>query len=69
VERSPWATSHNSAYPYDAQVPLIWYGWKVKRDMIVRPVDMTDVAPTISSMMNIMSPNAATGKVIDELVK
>ena len=62
-------TSHNSAYPYDAQVPLIWYGWKVKRDMIVRPVDMTDVAPTISSMMNIMVPNAATGKVIDELVK
>jgi len=37
--------------------------------MIVRPVDMTDVAPTISSMMNIMPPNAATGKVIDELVK
>jgi len=62
-------TSHNSAYPYDAQVPLIWYGWKVKRDMIVRPIDMTDVAPTISTMMNIMVPNASTGKVIDELVK
>ena len=69
VERSQRATSHNSAYPYDAQVPLIWYGWKVKRDMIVRPIDMTDVAPTISSMMNIMPPNASTGKVIDELVK
>ena len=69
VERSQWATSHNSSYPYDVQVPLIWYGWKVKRDMIVRPVDMTDVAPTIASMMNIMPPNAATGKVIDELVK
>jgi predicted AlkP superfamily pyrophosphatase or phosphodiesterase len=69
VERSGRVTSHNSAYPYDAQVPLIWYGWKVKRDVIVRPVDMTDVAPTISAMMNIMVPNAATGKVIDELVK
>ena len=69
VEKSEWVTSHNSAYPYDAQVPLIWYGWKVKRDMIVRPVDMTDVAPTVSAMLNIMVPNAATGKVIDELVK
>jgi len=69
VEKSLRVTSHNSAYPYDAQVPLIWYGWKVKRDMIVRQVDMTDVAPTISSMMNIMPPNASTGKVIDELVK
>ena len=69
VEKSQWATSHNSAYLYDVQVPLIWYGWKVKRDMIVRPIDMTDVAPTISSMMNIIAPNAATGKVITELVK
>ncbi|MDR1172564.1 MAG: alkaline phosphatase family protein, partial [Bacteroidales bacterium] len=69
VEKNRQATSHNSAYLYDAQVPLIWYGWKVKRDMIVRPVDMTDVAPTISSMMNIIAPNAATGKVIAELVK
>jgi predicted AlkP superfamily pyrophosphatase or phosphodiesterase len=69
VERSQRVTSHNSAYPYDAQVPLIWYGWKVKRDMIVRPVDMTDIAPTISTMMNIIAPNAATGKVIGELLK
>jgi len=69
VERSQRATSHNSAYLYDAQVPLIWYGWKIKRDQIVRPVDMTDIAPTISTMMNIIAPNAATGKVIGELVK
>ena len=69
VERSPRVTSHNSAYPYDAQVPLIWYGWKVKRDMILRPIDMTDVAPTISTMMNIIVPNAATGKIIEELIK
>lgn len=69
VEKSGRATSHNSAYLYDAQVPLIWYGWKVKRDMIVRPVDMTDVAPTISSLMNIIAPSAATGTVITELVK
>ena len=69
VERNQWSTSHNSAYLYDTQVPLIWYGWKVKRETIVRPVDMTDVAPTIASMMNIMTPNATTGKVIDELAK
>ena len=69
VEKSQRATSHNSAYLYDAQVPLIWYGWKIKRDAIFRPIDMTDIAPTISSMMNIIAPNAATGQVIGELVK
>ena len=69
VERNWRVTSHNSAYSYDAQVPLIWYGWKVKHETISRPVDMTDVAPTISSMINIIVPNGATGKVIDELVR
>jgi len=69
VERSQWATAHNSAYPYDVQVPLIWYGWKVKRETIFRHVDMTDVAPTISTILNIMTPNASTGKIIEELVK
>ncbi len=69
VEKSQRATSHNSAYVYDTHVPLIWYGWKVKRDMIVRPVDITDIAPTIASFMNIMVPNASTGQVITELVK
>ena len=69
VERSRHVTSHNSAYPYDAQVPLIWYGWKVKHGTITRPIDMTDVAPTVSSMMNIIVPSGATGKVIDEIGK
>jgi len=69
VERNWRVTSHNSAYSYDAQVPLIWYGWKVKHETISRPVDMTDVAPTISSMINIIVPNGATGKVIEEIVK
>ena len=69
VERSQNATAHNSAYSYDTRVPLIWYGWKVRRDTILRPIDMTDVAPTIASMMNIMVPNAATGSAIEELVR
>ncbi len=69
VEKSPKATSHNSAYTYDTHVPLIWYGWKVKRDVIFSPVDIIDIAPTIASFMNITAPNASTGKAIIELVK
>ena len=69
VEKSQWSTAHNSAYHYDTHVPLIWYGWKVKRETIMRPVSMTDVAPTIAAMMNIIAPNAATGKPIEELLK
>lgn len=50
-------------------IPLIWYGWKVKRSTINRPVSMFDVAPTISSMLNIPYPNGCEGKVILELVE
>jgi hypothetical protein len=49
-------------------VPLIWYGWKVKRSTIFEPVDMVDIAPTISYFLNIASPNAAVGKPILGLV-
>jgi len=69
IERNNRATGHNSAYVYDTRVPLIWYGWNVKREIITRPVSMTDVATTIAEMMNIMTPNAATGKIIEELIR
>ena len=62
------ATPHNSSYSYDTHVPLIWYGWKVKRATIYDPVDMADVAPSIAYFLNIASPNAAVGKPIIGLV-
>ncbi len=69
VEKSSRVTSHNSAYNYDTNVPLIWYGWKIKRDTIIRPVDIVDIAPTLSFFLNIATPNASTGKAITELIK
>jgi len=62
------AATHNSSYSYDTHVPLIWYGWKIKRATIFDPVDMIDIAPTISYFLNIASPNATVGKPIIGLV-
>ncbi|MCF8371422.1 MAG: alkaline phosphatase family protein [Bacteroidales bacterium] len=50
-------------------IPLIWYGWKIKRNTINRPVSMFDLAPTISSLLNIPYPNGCEGKAILELVE
>jgi predicted AlkP superfamily pyrophosphatase or phosphodiesterase len=69
VERSNFVSGHNSGYMYDTHVPLIWYGWKVKPSVIVRAIDITDVAPTIATMLNIASPNAAVGNPIEEIIK
>lgn len=62
------ATTHNSGYSYDTHVPLIFYGWKVGRNTIARPVNITDIAPTIATFPNISFPNACTGDPILELI-
>ena len=69
VEENGYVTGHHSAYTYDIHVPLIWYGWKVRRATINKPVSITDIAPTISSMLNISRPNASTGELILELLE
>lgn len=62
-------TSHGSPYAYDTHVPLIFMGWKIKKGSTVRKVDITDIAPTISMMLNCDFPSGCTGKPIEELFK
>jgi hypothetical protein len=69
VERNGNLTSANSPYNYDTHVPLIWYGWKVKRKQILTPVNITDIAPTISTLIGISWPSGATGKPIKEIIE
>jgi len=69
VESNGSITSGNSAYSYDVHVPLIWYGWKVKRRSILSPVNMTDISPTLSTLLGITWPNGATGNPIRELIE
>jgi len=69
VESNGGVTSGNSSYNYDVHVPLIWYGWKVKRRSILTPVSMTDISPTLSTLLGITWPNGATGNPIKELIE
>jgi len=58
-----------TAYGHDRRVPLIWYGWKIGRNSIRRPVDITDIAPTISTLLEISYPNSASGTPILEIIE
>lgn len=49
--------------------PLYFYGWKVKPQNISTSYQATDVAPTLSRILDIPMPNACIGKPIEELVK
>ena len=62
-------TNHNSPYEYDSHVPLIWYGWTVNRSTVMRKVNMTDVAATLSSLCRVPYPNACTGEPMSELFR
>lgn len=62
-------TTHGLWNPYDAHIPLVWFGWKVKQGKTNREVYMTDIAPTIAAMLQIQMPNGCVGKVITEVIK
>jgi len=68
VERNDASTGGTSSYSYDSRVPLIWYGWKIGRGSITRQIDIIDIAPTISSFLNITYPNSCTGSPVFELM-
>lgn len=61
-------TTHGSIYPYDTHIPLVWFGWKVKHGEDFSDVHMTDIAPTISSLLHIQEPSGNVGKVIQSVI-
>jgi predicted AlkP superfamily pyrophosphatase or phosphodiesterase len=60
-------TSHGSWNPYDAHIPLIWFGWNVKSGQTSREIYMSDIAPTIAALLKIQMPSGCVGKVITEI--
>ena len=66
---SPIGTTHGEWNPYDAHIPLLFYGWKVEHGSTSREVHITDIAPTVTQMLHIQQPNACVGEPIPEVVK
>ncbi|UAY51475.1 alkaline phosphatase PafA [Ferruginibacter albus] len=62
-------TTHGLWNPYDAHIPLVWFGWKIPHGKLNSETYMTDIAPTIAALLQIQMPNGCVGKVITEVVK
>lgn len=60
-------TTHGSPYAYDTHVPILFYGNGIKKGSSVRYHPITDIAPTLSVIMNIEFPSGCTGQPIAEL--
>ncbi|MEO5603482.1 MAG: alkaline phosphatase PafA [Cyclobacteriaceae bacterium] len=60
-------TTHGSPYSYDTHVPIIFYGKGVKKGYSVNYHSITDIAPTVSILLNIKFPSGCTGQPIEEI--
>ncbi len=62
-------TTHGVWNPYDAHIPLIWYGWNITPGKTNRKISMADIAPTIASLLHVQMPSGSIGQPIDEAIK
>lgn len=61
-------TGHGTWNPYDTHIPLVWMGWGITNGSSNIPVNMSDIAPTISALLHIQEPNGNIGKPISALL-
>lgn len=62
-------TTHGLWNPYDAHIPLLWYGWGIQNGKTNRETYMTDIAATVAALLHIQMPSGCVGKVITEVIK
>jgi predicted AlkP superfamily pyrophosphatase or phosphodiesterase len=62
-------TTHGLWNPYDAHIPLLFYGWGIKHGNTNRETYMTDIAPTLAALLHIQMPSGCIGQPIPEVMK
>lgn len=67
IDGGATGTTHGIWSPYDAHIPMLFYGWGIKHGRTTRETYMTDIAPTIAALLHIQMPNGTVGKVVEEV--
>ena len=62
------ASTHGSPWGYDTFVPLIFAGFGLENEVIHERVSTTDLAVTLSGILNIKPPSGAQGIILKEVV-
>jgi predicted AlkP superfamily pyrophosphatase or phosphodiesterase len=58
-------STHGSGLNYDTHVPLLFFGKGIKKGSTVTKTRVVDIAPTISALLGINSPNGVTGNPLE----
>jgi len=62
-------TTHGTWHPYDSHIPLLWYGWGIRKGATRRTVHMTDISATLAALLHIQMPSGCIGTVIPEVIR
>ena len=60
-------TGHGTAYNYDTQVPILWYGKSIPHGTSARQVHTTDIASSLAVLLDLQMPSGATQEPLLEL--
>jgi len=62
-------TTHGAWNPYDTHIPLLFLGWDIHPGATANLVHMTDIAPTLATLLHIQAPNGNIGTPIVDLLQ
>lgn len=61
-------TTHGSGYNYDTHVPLIFYGSGIAKGKIIKSAtNITQIAPTLSNLLELQEPNMSENNILTEV--
>jgi predicted AlkP superfamily pyrophosphatase or phosphodiesterase len=69
IDGGATGTTHGLWYKYDAHIPLLFYGWGIKKGRTDKETYMKDIAPTIAALLHIQQPSGTIGAPIMEVLK
>jgi predicted AlkP superfamily pyrophosphatase or phosphodiesterase len=67
--RQATGTTHGTPYSYDAHIPLILMGRRIKAGEYSQAAALNDLAPTISTLLRVEIPAASSGRVLTEVLR
>lgn len=63
------AVNHGSPWRYDTFVPVVFAGSQFKGKRVYRPIEPTEIAPTLAALIGIKSPSGALGAPLLEVLQ
>ena len=69
ITYSETGSTHGSGFSYDTHAPLLFFGNGIPQGSSFERAEITDIAPTISALLGIANPNAASGKPLRAILE